>query len=348
MVILGADLHKRTHTVVAIDEAGRKLAEKTIAATPDGHLELRRWAARWPERRWALEDCRHLSRRLEADLLAAGEAVLRVPPKLMAGVRQSAREPGKSDPIDALAVARAALREPDLQVATLDQPQRELRLLVDYREDLIGDRTRHMLRLRWFLIELGIAEPPIRSLNRRVVLARLVADLAARSEPSARIARELVRRIAELTVDIETLEREVTRLVVPLAPSLLALPGCGPLTAAKLLGETAGIARFRSKEAFARHNGTAPQPVSSGNSVRFRLSRGGNRQLNAALYRIAITQSRLKGSGREYLDGRLAAGDTGKEAMRALCRRLSDIVFRRLRQDAGTRQAVAAPFAAAA
>ena len=120
MVILGADLHKRWHTVVAVSATGRKLGERTVRATPDGHLELRRWAAGFPERRWALEDCRHLSRRLEIDLLRSGEAVVRVPPKLMAGVRRSVREPGKSDPIDAYAVAQAALREPDLPVATLD------------------------------------------------------------------------------------------------------------------------------------------------------------------------------------------------------------------------------------
>lgn len=142
MIIIGVDSHKRTHTAVAADEAGRKVAEKTAAATPAGHLELVRWAGRFAERRWALEDCRHLSRGLSTDLLRAGEAVVRVPPKLMAGARRSSREPGKSDPIDALAVARAALREPDLPVATLDGPERELRLLVDHREDLVAERTR--------------------------------------------------------------------------------------------------------------------------------------------------------------------------------------------------------------
>jgi transposase len=141
MVVIGTDSHKRTHTVVAVDGNGRKLAEKTVATTADGHLELVRWAPRWRERTWALEDCRHLTRRLEADLLRVGEHVLRVPPKLMAGARQSAREPGKSDPIDALSVARAALREPNLPVARLEGAERELRLLVDHRVDLITDRT---------------------------------------------------------------------------------------------------------------------------------------------------------------------------------------------------------------
>jgi len=337
MVVLGADLHKQSHTVVAIDEAGRKLAERRVMATTEGHLELQRWAAQWPDRRWALEDCRHLSRRLEIDLLRAGEAVVRVPPKLMAGARRSVREPGKSDPIDALAVAQAALREPNLPVATLDGPERELRLHVDHREDLIGERTRHEQRLRWFLVELAIAEPAPRSLGRSVVQDALEVALVARTEPVARFARDLLVRIRELTVAIRALEREINRLVRSLAATLLALPGCGALTAAKLVGETAGIGRFRSKEAFARHNGTAPVPVWSGDATRHRLSRGGNRQLNAALHRIAITQLRIDERGRAYLDHRRQAGDTKTQAIRALRRRVSDEVFRRLQADEAAR-----------
>lgn len=333
MVVLGADLHKRSHTIVVIDETGRKLAEKTISATDEGHLDLRRWAAQWPDRRWGLEDCRHLSRRLDAELVRAGESVVRVSPKLMAGARRSGREPGKSDPIDALAVARAVLREPDLPVATLDGPDREVRLLVDHREDLVGERTRHEQRLRWFLVELAIAEPAPRSLGRLVVQAALATALAGRTEPVARFARDLLTRIIELSATIRALEREIETLARALAPRLLDLPGCGALTAAKIIGEAAGISRFRSKEAFARHNGSAPVPVWSGNVVRHRLNRGGNRQLNAALHRIAITQIRLDGSGRAYLEHRLAAGDTKTEAIRALRRRISDEVFRRLQAD---------------
>jgi transposase len=348
MVVLGADLHERSHTIVVIDETGRKLAEKTIAATAEGHLELRRWVAQWPERRWGLEDCRHLSRRLEADLVRAGEDVVRVSPKLMAGTRRSTREPGKSDPIDALAVARAVLREPDLPVATLEGPERALRLLVDHREDLVGERTRHEQRLRWFLVELAIAEPASRSLGRARVQAALAAALADRPEPAARFARDLLARIVELTSAIRGLEREIEAVVAPLAPTLLALPGCGPLTAAKLVGETAGIVRFRSKEAFARHNGSAPVPVWSGDVVRHRLSRGGNRQLNAALHRIAITQIRLDGPGKAYLAHRMTDGDTRTEAIRALRRRISDEVFRRMRHDAALQATARAPLAAAA
>jgi transposase len=337
MVVLGADLHKRSHTVVAIDETGRKLAEKTVAATSEGHLELRRWAAQWADRTWGLEDCRHLSRRLDAELVRAGEPVVRVPPKLMAGARRSGREPGKSDPIDALAVARAVLREPDLPVATLDGPDRQARLLIDHRDDLVGERTRHEQRLRWFLVELAIAEPAPRSLGRTTVQAVIGTALAGRTEPVARIARDLLARIAELSTTIRALEREIETLARTLASTLLELAGCGPLTAAKIVGEAAGISRFRSKEAFARHNGTAPVPVWSGNTVRHRLNRGGNRQLNVALHRIAITQVRLGGPGKAYLEHRMAAGDTRTEAIRALRRRISDEVYRRLRADEAVR-----------
>jgi len=348
MIVIGVDSHKRTHTVVAADGTGRKLAEKTVAATSAGHLELVRWAARFSGHRWALEDCRHLSRRLSTDLPRAGEAVVRVPPKLMAGARRSAREYGKSDPIDALAVARAALRE-DLPVATLDGPEREIRLLVDHRDDLVAERTRAENRLRWHLHELDPGnEPGLRTLNRAVVLAALETSLAEAPGTVGRIARELVIRIRELTATINDLEHEIGRLVADLAPSLLALTGCGPLTAAKLIGETAGIGRFRSAAAFARHNGSAPLPVWSSNTERHRLSRTGNRQLNVALHRIAITQLQREGRGKTYLEHRRAMGDTKTEAIRALRRRISDEVFRRMRDDEAARAALPPGLAAAA
>jgi transposase len=348
MVVIGVDSHKRTHTAVVVNETGRKLDHKTVATSTQGHLALLRWARRWRVRSWALEDCRHLTRRLEADLLRAGETVRRVPPKLMAGARQSSREPGKSDPIDALSVARAALREPDLPIATLDGVERGLRLLVDHREDLLAERTRHQERLRWYLVELGIAEPPLRSLDRRVVLDRLERELGGRDEPVVRFASDLVTRIGELTVAVNALEREIAQLVGQVAPNLLELDGCGHLTAAKLVGQTGGIGRFRSRAAFARHNGTAPVPVWSGNTVRHRLNRGGDRQLNVGLHRISVTQLQRPGPGRDYIAKRMADGDTKTEAIRALRRRISDEVFRRMRQDEAARAASFTALAAVA
>jgi transposase len=337
MVVLGIDAHKRTHTVVAVDEVGRQIGVRVTQATSTAaHLELVRWADRFgPVRRWAVEDCRHLSRRLERDLLAAGELIVRVPPKLMAGARTSARTYGKSDPIDALAVARAALREPGLPAAQLDGPERELRLLVDHREDLVGERTRAVNRLRWHLHELDPSwDPKPRSLTCRTNLAVVAARLAGIEGMVAAIGADLTTRIAALTADINALAREIGARVQVLAPSLLELPGVGELTAAKIVAETAGVGRFKSKDAYARHNGTAPLPAWSGNGARHRLSRTGNRQLNCAIHRIAVTQKRCHPGAQAYLKSRRAAGDTGTEALRALKRRLSDIVYRKLLADA--------------
>ena len=349
MVTLGIDAHKRTHTVVAVDELGRQLGQKTTTSTTtDDHLDLLRWASGFgAERVWAVEDCRHLSRRLEADLLAAGERITRVPPKLMAHARDAARTYGKSDPIDALAVARAALRHPDLPTAQLDGPARELRLLVDHREDLVAERTRCINRLRWHLHELDPAwDPKARSLTRYNHIDAVAERLAAMDGVVARVAREIVAHVRELTVQERALEREITERVSAIAPALLALVGVGALTAAKIVAEVADIRRFKSKDAFARHNGTAPLPVWSGNRERHRLSRTGNRQLNAAIHRIAITQARCHDDAIAYLNRRAALGDTPTEARRALKRRLSDVVYRALLLDANA--ASAAPLEKAA
>jgi len=347
MVTLGADCHKQSHTLVAVDESGRPLGELRVVATAGGHMEALAWARRWPERRWALENCRHLSRGLERDLLTAGEAVVQVSPKLMGTARRSGREPGKSDSIDALAVARVALRETHLPVAQLEGRARELKLLVDHREDLIGERTRIQNRLLWHLHELepGLQLPP-RGLVRQVVLVEVRARLQRHSGTVAEIARDLVVLLVALTKSVEELQRRIEALVAELAPSLLPLRGCGALSAAKLVAETADVRRFRSPAAFAMHNGTAPIPVSSGNHQRHRLNRGGNRQLNAALHRIAITQLRLGGEAKVYVARRLSNGNTKTEAIRALRRQLSDEVYRRLRLD--THEPVAMPNALAA
>jgi transposase len=336
MVVLGIDAHKRTHTVVAVDEAGRQLGVKVTQSTSTAaHLELVVWAGRFgPQRRWAVEDCRHLSRRLERDLLAAGEVIVRVPPKLMAHARDAARTYGKSDPIDALAVARAALREPGLPVARLEGPERELRLLVDHREDLVAERTRAVNRLRWHLHELDPDwDPRPRSLRSAKNITAVAAALAGMDGMVARIAAGLATRIAALTADIGALEKEITILARRLSPSLLELTGAAGLTTAKIVAETAGVARFKSKDAYARHNGTAPLPVWSGNTVRHRLSRTGNRQLNCAIHRIAVTQMRCSPQAQAYLKSRTAAGDTRTEALRALKRRISDAAYRALLAD---------------
>jgi transposase len=337
MVVVGADVHKRTHTFVAVDEVGRKRGEKTVSAATAGHAEAVMWVRErfGAETVWAIEDCRHLSARLERDLLAAGQKVVRVPPKLMAQTRASARTRGKSDPIDALAVARGFLREPDLPIASHDEVSRELKLLVDRREVLVAQRTATINRLRWRVHELDPERAPKPASLDLAKHRRLLADwLATQNGLVAELAGEELADITRLTEQIDALAKRIGQRIRAVAPALLALPGCGELTAAKLVGETAGVTRFKSEAAFARHSGVAPVPVWSGHTAgRVRMTRSGNRQLNTALHRIAVTQIRLHGLGQAYYRKRLAAGDSSTEALRCLKRRLVRVVFHHLHTD---------------
>ena len=198
----------------------------------------------------------------------------------------------------------------------------------------IRDRTRCLNRLRWHLHELDASwDPPARSLIAIKNLDAITARLESFDGPVARIATEIVTHVRALTTRERALERDIETLVTKIAPTLLALVGVGALTAAKIVGETADVARFKSKDAYARHNGTAPLPVWSGNRERHRLSRTGNRQLNAAIHRIAVTQMRCHPDARAYLERRMANRNTKTEALRALKRRLSNVVFRALLAD---------------
>jgi transposase len=336
VVVVGADVHKVTHTFVAVDEVGRRLEEITVRATTAGHEKALTWArARFEGCRWGVEDCRHLTARLERDLLAAGQEVVRVPPKLMAKTRASARTRGKSDPIDALAVARAVLREPDLPAAAHDEGTRALKLLVDRREDVVGERTRQINRLRWHLHELDPEfDVPLKALRTVKQRERVAAWLAGRAGLIAELAQEILADISAASAKIDELEKRITGQIEQAYPQLLAVPGCAALTAAKIVGETANVARFRSEACFAMNAGVAPIPVWSGNTAgRVRMSRVGNRQLNTALHRIAVTQIRLDGLGKAYYRKRLDAGASTTEALRSLKRRLARVVYHALQAD---------------
>lgn len=294
-LVIGVDPHKQTHTAVALRSGtGELVDELTAEARAAGHRELLAWAESLEgERVWALEDVRGVSRRLESDLLDAGERVVRVPPKVMAGARKGARSFGKSDSIDALAIARAALGHPELPVAVQDEAAREIKLLADHREALVRQRREAQDRLRWLLHSLEPdLEIPAGALDRKVWLDRAARRLA-RSEQTVevRIARDLVFRCRSLTGDANELERELAIRVAGYAPRLLDLKGCGVVIAAKLIGETAGAVRFKTDAQFARVAGVAPIDASSGNQRRHRLNRHGNRQLNSALHKIAIVQA---------------------------------------------------------
>ena len=331
MIVIGADTHKSSHTLAAVDAAtGRIVATTTVNARREGMLVAWRWAHALDEVRvWAIEDCRHVSGRLERCLVGHGERLVRVPPKLMGESRRGERRPGKSDDIDAVAVARAALREgvQSLPTAFLDDAAMEIRLLADHREDLVAERTRMQNRLRWHLVELDAefeAALPARSLDTQLWLERIARRLARMPQTArVRVARDELRRIRELTRAERALERELAHAIRALRPDLLAEQGCGTLTAATLIGHTAGAERFPTDGHFARQAGAAPIPVSSGRRDRVRLNRGGDRQLNCALHRIAVTRARTCPTTRDYLDRKLAEGKTKPEAYRCLKRHLA-------------------------
>src|SRR3954447_18521458 len=336
MIVTGADTHKDSHTLAPVDGGiGQLLAEVTVRARRRSFEDLLVWARELPgERVWAIEDCRHVSGALERFLLARGERVTRVPPKLMAGARKSARERGKSDAIDAVAIARAAIKEglDTLPVAQLAGPERDVRLLVDHRERLVAQRTALINDLRWGLHDLWPElEIPSRALIHANWQERVAGRLARAGQiAQVRIARDELRRIRELTRAVDALERELAGLVAALAPQLLAERGCGVLTAAKLIGEIAGVGRFATDAKLARTAASAPIPASSGRTHRHRLDRGGNRQLNCALHRLAVSKGRLDPETAAYLARKQAEGKTRREALRCLKRHLARRVFKLL------------------
>ena len=336
VIVIGIDPHKKTHTAVAATQAGRPVADVTAPARHNGHESLLEWARSLDvERIFAVEDCRHVSGSLQRFLVQRGEKVVRVPPKMMAGVRRSARSPGKSDPIDALAVAQAALRCPELPQALLEGADRELRMLVDHREDLVGERTRIEERLRWHLHDIDpTISVPLRSLGRFKWLDKLdeLLSLGVRGV-QVDIALELVADCRRLTHRANLLHRQIERLVEENHPALLDIPGVAALTAAKLIGEIAGIERFGTDSKLAAHAGIAPLQASSGSYQRHRLNRRGNRQLNAAFHRIAVTQIRCHDPARDYVERKMSEGKTKREAIRCLKRQLVRVVFITLKRE---------------
>jgi len=336
MIVLGADTHKRSHAVAAVAAAtGELLGEQTVQVGIRGFDALLRWARGLDgERAWALEDCRHVSGGLERFLIARGERVLRIPTHLSATARRSSRQRGKSDPIDALAVARVALQEglEAFPAAHLDGPELDLRLLVDHRERLVRQRVGLNNTLQWHLHDLWPElELPGSSLFYGKWGPRIARRLArAEQTMRVRIARDELRRIRELSQTIKTLEREIAGLVAKIAPQLLTEPGFGPLTAAKLVGEIAGAHRFATAAKLARAAGVAPIPASSGSTQRQRLDQGGNRQINAALHRVIVTRARCHPATQDYIARRRAEGKSTREAIRCLKRYLARRVWRLL------------------
>jgi transposase len=336
-VLIGVDPHKISVAVAAVDEVKGELLERaTFSQDRTGLRSLERWAKRFPERRWAMENARGLGRHLAGRLVTAGESVVDVPPKLSARVRVLSKgNARKNDGLDALATALAASRNERLATVDLEAASEVLRLLSERREDLVAERTRALNRLHGLLRDLlpGGAAGKL-SADRA---ARILRGIRARGGASARLRRRLA---SEVLRDIRTLDRKIADLngriqteVEASGSTLTEIFGVGPILAATILGTVGDVERFPTKSHFASYAGTAPVEASSGKVVRHRLSLGGNRKLNYALHMVATSQARSDAPGGAYYRKKLAEGKSPKEALRCLKRRVSDAVFRSLTAD---------------
>jgi transposase len=336
-VLIGVDPHKASLAVAAVDEAVGELLERAnFPQDRSGLRRLERWAKRFPERRWAVENAGGLGRHLAVTLAGSGESVVDVPPKLSARVRVlSSGNARKNDGLDALATALAASRNGRLATVDPEATSEVLRLLSERREDLVAERTRALNRLHGLL----------RDLLPGGVSGKLSADRAARIlrglRPRGGASDRLRRRLAtEVLRDVRTLDRKIADLngrieaeVDASGSTLTEIFGVGPILAARILGAVGDVGRFPTKAHFASYSGTAPVEASSGDVVRHRLSLAGNRHLNYALHMVAVCQARSDGRGGAYYRKKMAEGKSRKEALRCLKRRVSDAVFKSLMTD---------------
>jgi transposase len=351
MVIIGIDPHSSKHVAAAIDEHGQVLGRMQAGSGPGELVRLAAWVGTFAGARLvAVEGARGYGLALTRVLLATGERVVDVAPALTAAGRRRGRARGKDDQIDALAVARVARQEPglpELSAASLDD---DLKLLVDARDQLVVEAGRVRNRLHALLLVLA---PGYRAstgaLASRPALDRaraLVEQAGAVDAVRARLGLAAIARLDALEEECAALGKDIAAALKALRPTrLLAIRGVGPLTAAKLLGETHGTARFATAAAFAAHAGTAPVPASSGQVVRHRLARGGNRQLNRALFTIAMCQARWDPNARAYLARKRTQGKSPAEARRCLKRHLANVVYRPMVADAQALRAIPTPTA---
>jgi transposase len=334
MQAIGIDTHKATLAACAIDGLGRPLAEQAFANDPAGHTALLGWARQAaPGARIGLEGSAGFGAAAARFLLAAGEDVVEVPPQLSHRERLRVRRAGKSDPGDALAIARVTLREPELPPVRTADRTREIGLLVEAREDVVAEATRTRNRLHADLVIL-VPGYGVRATNLVAACHRRTAGRLLRGHPGvqAELARDRLARLGRLLGEARVLEARIGQLVGD--HPLRSLPGAGVLVTAKLIGEAGDLRRFRSADAFAMLAGVAPIPASSGQTRRMRLNRGGNRQLNRALYTIALVQTWHHPPAKAFMARKKAEGKTWREALRALKRHLARVVFRLLCQPA--------------
>ncbi len=336
-VMIGVDPHKGSHTAVAIDAAEGPLGKLRVRASAGQAQQLVAWAAAWPERTWAVEGAGGLGHLLDWQLVAAGERVPVVQPKLGARVRLLATgASNKNDPNDALSVAVAALRSRTRRPVSADDHAAVLRVWSRRHRDLGRAKNQVARRLHAVLCELvpgGVTEEITAAQAAR--LLRSAQPSGAAGQARGDLAAELLEDMRRLEAQMRESKKKLAVAVKASGTSLTGIFGVGPVIAATVIGDAGGVARFASRDHFAACNGTAPIEVSSGNRKIYRLSLRGNRRINHAIHMAAITQIRHRHSdGRAYYDKKIAEGKTHKEALRSLKRRISNALYARLQADA--------------
>lgn len=334
-VVIGMDPHKRSVTIEVMTNDEQVLGGGRFATDIEGFETMLASVADWPNRVWAVEGCEGIGRHVAQRLLAKGESVVDVPAKLSARVRVFATGQGrKTDDTDAHSIALVGVRMSGLRQVVDNEQLELLRLLVDRRRRIGEEHTRMVCQLHALLLELlpGGAKKDLSAAQARKLLATV--------RPRDLVGKTRKRHAMELVVDLERIYQrkkaantELIALIKTTGTGLIDLHGIGPSGAARLLVEIGDITRFPDRGHFASWTGTAPIDASSGDRVRHRLSRGGNRQINMVLHMMAVVQLRNPTEGRAYYDRKLAAGKSPNEAMRCLKRRLSDIVYRTMLND---------------
>ena len=335
MITIGIDPHKSSLTAVAVRPDGQTHPPIRLVVDKSTPAAILAWAAQWPERQWAVEGATGLGRGIAQQLVTAGEPVLDVPAKLAARARllgsSSAR---KTDVADAISVATVALHNRRLNRVQLENHTIIMRLLTERRDDLVAEHTRWINRLHVLLRDLhpGGAEVRLSSTDASALLAK-IRPVTAADQQRKQIARDVVRDLKRHEESIKELEKQLRAAVTASGTTLTEIPGIAFLTAAKILALTGDIRRFPNQEHYASYAGTAPIDVSSGDQETHRLSRRGNRQLNAAIHVAAITQARDPGPGRDHDRRKIAEQKTVKEARRSLKRRITNAIYRRILAD---------------
>jgi transposase len=339
-VIIGVDPHKRSVTFEARDTREVLRVVGTLPTDRDGYRALRQMARQWPDRIWAIEGANGTGRPLAQRLLSDGERVLDVPAKLAARARVFDTGQGrKTDATDAHAVVMVALRDSGLRELTTDDELVVLRMLCDRRDELSKARAQGLNRMHRLLAELvpgGVPTKKSVAQYRAMLAAVRPRDQLGRTR--RRLAADLLADLTQIEARLKALKAELKQAVLARGSQLMDIYGIGPAGAARILADVGDIARFPDRNHFASWTGTAPIDASSGEQIRHRLSRAGNRRLNHVLYMAAFVQLRHDTDGRAYYRRKLTAGKTPMEAMRCLKRRLSDVVYRQLLADANTRR----------